>query len=134
MLELSEISPVPPRRTAKALFAWLPAVRNTISLLTTGDGIAWLSTPLHRHISLPVCGSYEMTVSAPLTTSSVRFGRVIRSGVAHVARVVLGTLQTSLPVFLSRAAMNEPWPTSWSQTTITRSLTRDGDAPGPIPS
>src|SRR5215470_3903868 len=132
--EVSVMSPDPPSLMAIARLAWLPADTTTISPDTTGLGMAWLSTPLHFHSSLPVAGSYETTVSAPLTTSSVLLAILTRTGVAQLAWLLRPTRQASLPVFLSRAVMYEPSPTSKSQVTMTRFSNSTGEEPGPMPS
>ena len=52
----------------------------------TALGIAWPLTPSARHNSLPVEGSYEMTVSAPLAINSARLPARTTIGVACVFR------------------------------------------------
>ena len=60
-----------PGRIAITFLAGNPADTMTSPLPTRGVWMALLSTPVVRHNSFPVAGSYPMTSSVPFVTSSV---------------------------------------------------------------
>src|ERR1700741_2220993 len=70
-----------PARIAITFFSGYPAVTITSPLPTSGVWIALLSTPVVRHNSFPVDGSYAIASSVPFVTSSVRLLAATSTGV-----------------------------------------------------
>ena len=69
--------------------------------------------PSHTHSSRPVSGSYAVTDDWLLTMTSSRFSTVTATGVPHPTDARRGVRHSSLPVFASNAATNDPPSKSW---------------------